>query len=65
MKKPICVYVESKVVEACLDPDCLSIEGTIFRNGGEVNGVKAVAFAEVTPELLAWLQSQKYPEERS
>lgn len=65
MKKPQCVYVDAASVERLKDADVLSmtsVTSTLFRNGGESNGEPAVAFAEVTPELLEWLRSQKFDE---
>jgi hypothetical protein len=54
-QKPMLVYIDARVRQL-RDPDALSRECTVFRNGGTSNGVEARPFVEVTPELLAWLR---------
>jgi hypothetical protein len=60
MKKPRLVHVAAQAVDTLANPDALSCQATVFRNGGNVNGRDAVAFVELTPELLAWLRAQRW-----
>lgn len=60
-QKPGMLFIEAFAADRALhDSDCLSIEGTIFANGGSGKGGKAVPFVELTPELLAWLRAQTW-----
>lgn len=36
------VYVDAKTIEKLKNPDCLSVDGLIFRKGGMVNGIEAI-----------------------
>lgn len=57
--KPQLVFLEAKI-RMLRDPDALSLPGIVaFRNGGTVNGEKAILFVEVTPEIMALLQTVK------
>ena len=56
MKRPRSIHIETKVAEILEDPDVLSLGTIVYRNGGH----ETIVFAEVTPELLAWLQEQTY-----
>lgn len=55
--KPRNVSVSADVADALKNPDCLSVHGVIFRNGGKTNGRDAIPFVELTPELLALLKA--------
>lgn len=53
--KPDVRFIETKTVKALKDPDCLSIDGLIHRNG-TANKSESVPFIEGTPELVALLK---------
>lgn len=55
-KKPDALWVDLETVKSIRNPDVLSMQGTIFRNGGSTNKGKAVLYCEVTPELLSILR---------
>lgn len=45
------IYVDAKAIEQLKNPDCLSMQATIFRKGGEVNGIEAIPF-ELVPHTI-------------
>ena len=51
-RKPDARFLDSKKVEALKDPDCLSTDCWIARNGGE----DTIPFVEGTPELIELLK---------
>ena len=55
-EKPQCLHIDSSAVETLESRDALSITATVFRNGGTINGVPAVPFCKVTPEIRAVLR---------
>ena len=50
--KPRCVFVDGAKADALKNPDCLSLESAIFKNGGSIGSRSAEPFVELTPELL-------------
>ena len=55
-KKPCVLFIEQQTIRKLKNPDCLSINGYIYRNGGNSNGEKALPFIEGTPELINLLK---------
>lgn len=55
--KPRNVCIDADASDLLLNPDCLSIQATVFRNGGMSGGRDAIRFVELTPELLAFFRA--------
>jgi len=51
-KKPDARFLDLRTVEKLKDPDCLSIDCYVARNGGS----DTIPFVEGTPELIALLK---------
>ena len=60
MKRPRTIYVSPGALNALRNPDTLSCDALVFRNGGRTNEGEALPYIEATPELLAWLRAQSW-----
>jgi hypothetical protein len=45
----VLLFIDAHAIDRLRDPDALSVQATIFRHGGRVNGREAIAFTEVRP----------------
>jgi len=53
------IYIDANAIEKLKDPDCLSIEATVFRNGGKINGKAAIECQVVASQSNSIVKEQK------
>lgn len=56
-EKPAVRYIDRAAVDAMKNDDVLSLNATVFRNGGRVAGMEAIAFVQLTPKLIELLRA--------
>ena len=54
--KPDVIHLSPEVDDFFKNTDVLSMDITIFRNGGTIDNKKSIPFVRLTPELLTLLQ---------